>query len=167
MTVAVANWDPPMSVRRIVVHHSASPRKTTDAEDIRRWHIEDRGWEDIGYHLVIQRGRVVLGRPLWRVGAHDGGENHETLGVLLVGDYTKETPGSWAWPQLVQTCADLLDWFDLDTDEGLRGHGEDEPSDTPTLCPGFNVGALRLAVRTERQRRRRVASGLYPYTERT
>ena len=40
-------------VSKIYVHHSASPKASTDTARIRRWHL-DRGWNDIGYHWVIE-----------------------------------------------------------------------------------------------------------------
>lgn len=69
----------------IVVHHSATP--TGDVETFRRYHVQVRGWEDVGYHYVITRdGTVQAGRPLWKVGAHARGRNADHIGICLVGE---------------------------------------------------------------------------------
>ena len=55
-------------------------------KEIRRWHVEERKWSDIGYHYVIHRdGVVALGRPIERSGAHTRGFNKHSLGIALVG----------------------------------------------------------------------------------
>lgn len=56
--------------------------------EIRRWHVEERGWRDIGYHWVIDRdGSVAPGRPETEIGAHVEGHNRGTIGVCLLGGY--------------------------------------------------------------------------------
>ena len=78
-------------VREIIIHCSATPpgwmagRSAADkVAAIRRWHIEDRGWSDIGYHWVIDRdGTLVRGRPETVVGAHTQGHNTGSIGICL------------------------------------------------------------------------------------
>ena len=54
--------------------------------EIRRWHVTERKWSDIGYHAVIHRdGHVANGRPVERSGAHTRGANKSTFGKALVG----------------------------------------------------------------------------------
>ena len=56
--------------------------------EIRRWHVQERGWRDIGYHWVIDRdGAVAPGRPATEIGAHVEGHNRGTIGVCLLGGY--------------------------------------------------------------------------------
>lgn len=80
-----------MSIRRstdlIIVHCSATkPHQDIGATEIRRWHVEDNGWSDIGYHQVIRRsGAIELGRPLHVSGAHARNFNSRSVGVCLVG----------------------------------------------------------------------------------
>jgi hypothetical protein len=51
-----------MKVTKIVVHHSASDRKTTTKKDIEKWH-KDRGFSQIGYHKIIEgTGMIKKGR---------------------------------------------------------------------------------------------------------
>lgn len=56
--------------------------------EIRRWHVEQRGWRDIGYHWVIDRdGTAAPGRPETEIGAHVEGHNRGTVGICLLGGY--------------------------------------------------------------------------------
>lgn len=72
---------------KITVHCAASPNgKKVPIENIRYDHIHNRGFEDIGYHVVIQPdGQVDLGRPFNFVGAHVEGHNVGNLGIMLIG----------------------------------------------------------------------------------
>jgi hypothetical protein len=56
--------------------------------EIRRWHVQDRGWRDIGYHWVIDRdGAVAPGRRETEIGAHVESHNRGTLGICLLGGF--------------------------------------------------------------------------------
>ena len=56
--------------------------------EVRKWHVEDRGWSDIGYHFLIDRdGMVVKGRALERTGAHTKGHNKGSIGICLFGGH--------------------------------------------------------------------------------
>ncbi len=58
------------------------------AAEIRRWHVEQRGWRDIGYHRVIDRDRAVaLGRRETEIGAHVESHNRGNLGICLLRGY--------------------------------------------------------------------------------
>jgi N-acetylmuramoyl-L-alanine amidase len=74
-------------LKRIILHCTATPEgKHFDVDTIRRWHVKDRGWRDIGYHYVIYLdGSVHEGRPLEQVGAHTSGHNKDSIGIVYVG----------------------------------------------------------------------------------
>jgi hypothetical protein len=56
--------------------------------EIRRWHVEQRGWRDIGYHWIVDRfGAVAPGRSESEIGAHVEGHNRGTIGICLLGGY--------------------------------------------------------------------------------
>ena len=56
--------------------------------EIRRWHVQQRGWRDIGYHWVIDRdGAVSPGRRETEIGAHVESHNRGTIGICLIGGY--------------------------------------------------------------------------------
>ena len=119
----------------MVVHHSASSLSTV-VEDIRRWHVEERGWSDIGYHWVIESdGRLCLGRSVYLMGAHVRGRNKESLGVCLVGDNTIETR-KWNKKQ-IGTLKELSKACQLVFPD-LRVVGHRDLSET-TACPGLDI----------------------------
>lgn len=74
-------------ITEVIVHCSATPAgRDVTAADIRRWHKEERGFADIGYHFVVRLdGRVECGRPLANIGAHCRGHNCRSVGVCYVG----------------------------------------------------------------------------------
>lgn len=79
---------PRKETKKIIVHCSDTASGTVEA--IRRFHTtpqpNGRGWEDIGYHYVItQDGIIGVGRPEEMIGAHCEKENHDSVGVCLVG----------------------------------------------------------------------------------
>lgn len=77
---------------KIVIHCSATP-PTMDigVKEIRSWHVNERKWRDIGYHIVVRRdGEVELGRPLEMQGAHARGHNKTSVGVCWVGGVDKD-----------------------------------------------------------------------------
>ena len=75
-----------MKPYRITVHCADTPNgKIVPADEIRKWHLA-RGWNDIGYHLVIQpTGEVERGRGLNEQGAHVEGANEGNIGICLPG----------------------------------------------------------------------------------
>jgi N-acetylmuramoyl-L-alanine amidase len=76
-------------LNEIIVHCTATrpdwwETRTTAQKvaEVKRWHIQDRGWANIGYHFLIDRnGTVVAGRPLQDVGAHTQGHNTGTHSI--------------------------------------------------------------------------------------
>jgi hypothetical protein len=72
---------------RITIHCSDSPDGVIyPLEQIRKMHIEEKGFTDIGYHAVIQpNGELEVGRGLNESGAHVQGENDGNVGICMVG----------------------------------------------------------------------------------
>ena len=55
-------------------------------EEIKRWHTQERGWSDIGYHWVVELdGSVHAGRDEETSGAHCRGHNGDSIGICYVG----------------------------------------------------------------------------------
>lgn len=117
--------------------------------EVRRWHVEDRGWSDIGYHFLIDRdGTVVEGRPLERVGAHTKGKNTGTIGISLFGGHGGAAND------------DFLDNFTEDQERSLRTIIRKLQDDYPSItsvsghnqwaakaCPTFSVPAWMEGAR--------------------
>ena len=84
-------------IKNLIVHCSDSG--FGDAALIRKWHKEERGWSDIGYHHVILNGRrrsvntykfeddglLEAGRAESLIGSHAEGLNATSIGVCLIG----------------------------------------------------------------------------------
>lgn len=141
----------------IIVHCTATrPQwwegKATAAKvaEIRRWHVEERRWSDIGYHYLIDRdGAVVEGRPITRDGAHVAGHNRGTIGVSLFGGHgSSETD---LFEENYTPAQDRALRGLIDTLQGrygpvpVTGHNEYSAK----ACPGFSVpewlrGPVRL-----------------------
>ncbi len=83
---------PERKINEIIVHCSATPpHMDIGVKEIRQWHVRDRGWSDIGYHVVIRRdGTIEDGRPMNVAGAHCRGHNAHSIGVCLVGGVDKD-----------------------------------------------------------------------------
>lgn len=129
---------------KIVIHHSASPKSTT-ADTIKKWHTEDRGWSDIGYHYVVRgdTGELSVGRDQWRQGAHCPALNSVSVGICLTGNYETEPVDKVGWDSLVQIVNQLLTEYGL-TWRDVTYHKEHQA----TLCPGKN---LQLMINNWRQ----------------
>lgn len=80
------------SINEIIVHCTANTAtsKITVA-DIRRYHIRERHFADIGYHYVIYaNGKIEQGRPLKKSGAHCKGHNAHSIGIAYIGGILKD-----------------------------------------------------------------------------
>ena len=87
-----------MIPRRIVWHHSAADTPDPQFHAINGWH-KDRGFPIsslgfyVGYHYVIEKdGTVARARTDQEIGAHDTGENIDSLGICLVGNFSVSVP---------------------------------------------------------------------------
>lgn len=131
-----------MNPEYITVHCSAtSPGSKVNVHTIRRWHVEDNGWSDIGYHYVIERnGSIEDGRPITRQGAHVKGHNQDNIGICLVGgvdsfgkpqdNFTEEQ-----WSSLRYLISHLCGIYGV-KEENILGHRD---WGAPKACPSFDV----------------------------
>lgn len=119
----------------IIIHHSASPRKTT-INDIRGWH-KAKGWSDIGYHYVIEDdGEVLVGRRLPETGAH-APPNAGRIGICVVGANTSNGDrwGPAQWAALVDLTVSLLTVFPWIGINGVKRHSDTKATKCPGLSP--------------------------------
>ncbi len=127
----------------IVVHCSATrPDQDIGAAEIRRWHVEDNGWSDIGYHQVIRRnGSIELGRDLRQSGAHAKGFNRNSIGVCLVGgvNFVHDPDDNFTDKQYTSLGITLEYWKRIYPQAEIVGH-RDLP-DVSKACPSFDVAA--------------------------
>jgi hypothetical protein len=113
-----------VAVKGIVVHHSVSSGDNTTLENLHQWHVKDRGFNAIGYHVIIwPNGRIVQTRPFDKCGAHcevpsglgpvgQSGStkswNHYGLGVCFIGDFRTDTITTEAWQSFSDICYNLF-----------------------------------------------------------
>lgn len=69
-----------------MVHYSAANAAQT-VREIQRYHMETRGWADIGYNLLVRSttGQIYMGRGWDVLGAHCVGYNTPNIGVCVIG----------------------------------------------------------------------------------
>lgn len=74
-------------ILEIIVHCSYTTiEMNTSVAEVRRWHVEDNGWSDIGYHIYIDvDGNVFYGRPTSRMGAGVLGHNRNSIHICYSG----------------------------------------------------------------------------------
>lgn len=124
----------------IIIHCSATPEgKNFTVDDVRKWHVEERGWSDIGYHFVIHLdGTIRKGRPIEIAGAHCRGKNERSVGICYIGgmDADNVKPKDTRTPQQQQALLALIQ--QLQHDYGAMSiHGHNEFANK--ACPSFNV----------------------------
>lgn len=83
---------------KIILHHSASPRDMTTFAMIDKWHEEREFYKSyrgyfVGYHYVILHdGEVVRAKGDDEVGCHTLGQNLQSIGICLAGNFNEEHP---------------------------------------------------------------------------
>ncbi|XP_072180858.1 uncharacterized protein [Diadema setosum] len=82
-----------------LIHHTATPACASAytcqsaVRGIQDFHMDTRGWWDIGYNFLIGGdGNVYEGRGLERKGAHARSYNQYSIGIALIGNYMTSLP---------------------------------------------------------------------------
>ena len=131
---------------RASIHHTASPEDdggdpAARLRQIQAYHIDGRGFCDIGYHFVVSQSGLIFEarRGENRPAAHVENENSGNVGICLIGNFEEQQVGDAQFA----AAARILKWV-LDTypaiphnRQSVRGHGE-HPS-ASTACPGRNL----------------------------
>ena len=131
--------EPRSSTEYLVVHCSATkPSMDIGLREIKRWHVNDNGWRDVGYHYIIRRnGEVELGRSNRDTGAHAAGYNHKSISLCMVGGMAEDNSAennftAQQWTALL----DLVKQIKVDYPEAnVIGHNEISEKE----CPSFDV----------------------------
>lgn len=134
----------------IVVHHTSAPTAAQFAgsstiRGIQAFHMDTRGWADIGYHFVIAPSGVVFaGRPPTVVGAHCT-PNRGKVGICLIGNFEGvDTVPALQRASLVRLLAQLCAVYKIKS-TAIVGHRDHNNTD----CPGARLYADLEAIRTE------------------
>lgn len=137
-------------INEIIVHCTATnPSWFVDRDanevvrEIKRWHTEERGWSDIGYHFLVHRnGQIAKGRPIERTGAHTRGRNKGSIGIALVGGRGGAADDDFLDNFTVDQERELAALIDLLKEEHstistVSGHNDYASK----ACPCFDVGS--------------------------
>jgi hypothetical protein len=133
---------------KLTLHHAACC-SADDLEEgksqvywIQDFHQNGRGWNDIGYHFLVDRaGNIYQGRPETVIGAHVGGANTGNIGVCLLGCYHPPEASCFQTitPESRQSIVELFSWVSDTYGQSptvLLGHRDYFGT---TACPGDNV----------------------------
>lgn len=141
-------------VDKLIIHCSDTyAEMDIDGATIRGWHVDERGWSDIGYHFVIRRdGTVELGRDLDKdgdvyeeIGAHVKGWNKNSIGICMVGGRgDDDKPESNFTDDQWRSLETVLKIIRADY-PGAIIYGHNEFADK--ACPSFDVQKWLKTVR--------------------
>jgi N-acetylmuramoyl-L-alanine amidase len=137
----------------LIVHHTATARDATDFDGVKKYHVEGRGWDDIGYHFFISAdGTTRAGRPENVVGAHCKADdmNRKSLGVCLAGHFDLEAPTIAQLTAVAALLRRLMAKYHVPAGR-VFGHGE--VSGATTSCPGAVLRQWVEIFRTEEKAR--------------
>lgn len=79
-------------INKIIIHCTATPEgRDVSIDEVRRWHVEERGWRDVGYHFLVRLdGTVEEGRQIEMTGAHTRSHNWDSIGIAYSGGMSKD-----------------------------------------------------------------------------
>lgn len=132
------------NVYRMAIHHTETP--TNDSlspaarlRQIQSYHMDVKGWCDIGYHYLISRdGRIWEGRPANLLGSHAGGANTGNLGIAIIGDHDDAPVTELEVETIASLIRQLAERHGLATTRGvIKGHRQYKS----TSCPGDKLAA--------------------------
>ena len=126
------------AIKKIIIHCSATDSIVYDnIESIRRWHVDQNHWFDVGYHYFIRKnGTIELGRPLYIVGAHCVDHNIDSIGICFSGNTLFKDEQFISGRKLLKN---LFDVFSLDYSH-VYPHNYFNNSKT---CPNFTMERLK------------------------
>jgi len=129
-----------MTPNRATIHHTVTPTNDSMSpqarlRQIQSFHINSRGWCDIGYNYLVSRdGRIWRGRGATTVGAHVAGSNTGNIGVSFMGTHTSTAPTATQMCNTAKLLRRLsMDFGGVDLNRtDVKGHRQYGG----TACPG-------------------------------
>ena len=138
-----------MVPKQIIMHHSLTKDSGTVSWDaIRHYHVEELGWDDVGYtyglELIDKSYEILAGRMLNETGAHTRGHNRDSVGICLVGNFDLAPVPEAQWKLATRLVAGLLVVMNTGI-EVVHGHRDYASYKS---CPGkmFNMDEFRHDV---------------------
>ena len=141
----------PATKYRFTIHHTemagGSDVRAT-LRSIQAFHMDSRGWCDVGYHFLIDQSGVIWeGRPLEILGAHAGdpARNRGNVGISFIGCFDDDECGGIGGPRRPSAASieaagrlvrRLSTRFGITVSTStLKGHRDH----ISTTCPGDNL----------------------------
>ena len=126
----------------IVVHCAATkPSMDIGYKEIRKWHVEDNGWDDVGYHYIIKRdGTVEVARAEAFQGAHAPAVNSKSIAICLVVGMAEDgdAENNFTLEQFL-SLKDLIKKIKMTNPNIVEIVGHCDVQDNKPNCPGFNL----------------------------
>lgn len=118
----------------LVIHHTATTTNNSP-RSIQQGHMQNEGYADIAYQFVIDKeGLIYEGRDITVRGAHTGGHNTGTIGIVLLGNFEIEEPATEQLCSLQRLSLYLKNLYGI---THLAGHLDFQPDET--VCPGQHL----------------------------
>jgi len=123
------------SIDKIIIHCTASDVDKHGRNMqyyLYKWHVEERGFSDIGYHFGIDLdGQLLAFRPIGKIGAHCFGHNAGSIGIAVHG---KDKFYQWQFDELKSLVNKLCKEYGLTLDD-VYPHS----AFSDKACPNFDI----------------------------
>jgi hypothetical protein len=122
---------PKRKVNKVFIHCSDSDSIYYGLEEIKKDHVKNNKWDDIGYHYVITReGEIQKGRSLECIPSAQKGHNTNSIAICVCGKRIFTDDSLLA---LVELCEEIHNSY-----KRITFHGHCEVSNK--TCPNFDYG---------------------------
>ncbi|MCS7204161.1 MAG: N-acetylmuramoyl-L-alanine amidase [Leptospiraceae bacterium] len=144
--------------RYIVIHHSASD--IGNLEYYKKLHQEEKGWDNIAYHFVINNGSMgtipgqIEESELWKkrksgYSTKNWLVNTFGISIVIVGNLEEHPPLPQQYEALLNLVFQLSKKYDIPP-ERIFGHREIQN----TKCPGKHINMAKLRKEIEEMHKR-------------
>lgn len=144
----------PIPTPRLWLHHSAGGGSDeTRVRAIQDFHMDVRGWNDIAYSFLIDNDPpdvdIFEGRGAGIAGGHTAGDNTQSHGICVIGDFSTVPPADDTLRQIAEVVAygHKQEWWPL----AFTGGHRDAPG-ANTSCPGTALHRLIPEINAEAKR---------------
>lgn len=131
------------TIKKIHIHHVAAGIAMFDGSNytdlkqlLRKWHVIERGWSDIGYHKIIYPdGKIDTARKLSKKPASIKWHNRGAIAICLWGNFDKDVIKAKQYSALITLTKDYMEQFNLKASD-IIFHRD---INTKKSCPGKNI----------------------------
>ncbi|RZC37345.1 peptidoglycan-recognition protein SC2-like, partial [Asbolus verrucosus] len=123
----------------VVIHHSDGAECTSlkscksRVNGIQNYHMNNKGWQDIGYNFLIGGdGNVYEGRGWGIWGSHVPKYNSKSIGICVIGNFMNKKPSTQQLTTLENLISCAKENNYIASDYHLIGHRQG----SRTSCPG-------------------------------